>query len=89
MSWILACDRRDEYQQVVNSILDMLVDHRDGCEVVIGGDFNLTVSKRHESENRITEKADLKIQSRLGDEFGLLNYWQTANPDNPLAQTLR
>jgi hypothetical protein len=31
----------------------------------------------------------LAIQARLADEFGLLNCWQEANPDQPLHQTLR
>jgi hypothetical protein len=29
------------------------------------------------------------IQARLADEFGLLNCWQAANPNQPLCQTLR
>jgi endonuclease/exonuclease/phosphatase family metal-dependent hydrolase len=77
------------YQKVVNAILDMLLDQRDDCEVIIGGDFNLSVSERHESEERVTTKADLKIQTRLCEEFGLINCWQTANKDQPLPQTLR
>lgn len=77
------------YQDLVNEILDMLRDHIDGCEMVIGGDFNLTVGQRHPSEERATKDADRKIQDRLRDEFGLINCWQTANPDQPLPQTLR
>lgn len=76
------------YQKVVNAILDMVLDHRGGCDVVIGGDFNLTVSERHASEDRVTVKADLNIQARLREEFGVINCWQTANPDTPLVQTL-
>ncbi len=76
------------YQKVVNAILDMLLEYRHGCEVVIGGDFNLTVGERHASEDQVTSKADRKIQVRLRDEFGLVNCWQTANPGMPLAQTL-
>ena len=75
--------------KVVNAILDMLLDQRDGCDIVIGGDFNLTVGERHHSESRTTEEAHRKIQARLRDEFGLINCWQAANPDLPLAQTLR
>jgi len=78
-----------EYAAVVNSILEMIAKQRDGCDVVIGGDFNLTVSKRHESESRKNKPANLEIQARLRDEFGLINCWQSANPDTPLAQTLR
>jgi hypothetical protein len=31
----------------------------------------------------------LAIQARLADEFGVVNCWQSANPDLPLPQTLR
>ena len=77
------------YQKVVNEILDCLLEFRIGAEIVIGGDFNLTVGERHESEVRKTSTADRKIQTRLKDEFGLLNCWQQSNPDEPLPQTLR
>lgn len=77
------------YPANVNSILDMLLDYQDGHALIIGGDFNLTVSRRHDSEDRKTSKADLKIQERLREQFGLMNCWQMANPDTPLAQTLR
>ena len=78
-----------EYATVVNSILDMIGRQRDGCDVVIGGDFNLSVSERQPSEERKNKKCNLEIQARLRDEFGLINCWQAANPGVPLAQTLR
>ena len=77
------------YQKVVNEMLDGLLAFRKDAEIVIGGDFNLTVSQRHTSEERTTSNADRKIQTRLRDEFGLINCWQHANPDVPLSQTLR
>ena len=77
------------YQTAVNRILDFLLEYRNACDLVIGGDFNLTVSKRHKDEKKTTSNADLKIQARLRDEFGLINCWQYANPDRPLSQTLR
>jgi endonuclease/exonuclease/phosphatase family metal-dependent hydrolase len=57
-------------------------------EIVIGGDFNLAVSHWSGSV-RPTCKQDSEIQARLADEFGLLNCWQQANPDQPLHPTLR
>jgi exonuclease III len=81
--------KRGDYQKAVNSILDMILDVADGCDVVIGGDFNLTVSERHSSEPLTTSAADRAIQLRLQEEFGLINCWQTANPDKRLTQTLR
>ncbi len=77
------------YHQAVHSILDGIVEVRDGCDLVIGGDFNMTISEPHEPEPRRTCEADLAIQARLRDEFGLINCWQTVHPDKPLAQTLR
>jgi endonuclease/exonuclease/phosphatase family metal-dependent hydrolase len=79
---------RGGYATVVNSILDMIDKHRDGCDIVVGGDFNLTVSERQPSEER-RNKCNLEIQSRLRDELGIINCWQTMNPNTPLAQTLR
>jgi endonuclease/exonuclease/phosphatase family metal-dependent hydrolase len=80
---------KESYARVVNKILDMLRAFRDGADVVIGGDFNLTVSPRHPTEDRQTSAADLKIHQRLEEEFNLINCWQTMNSDIPLAQTLR
>ncbi len=78
-----------QYAAVVNSILDQLARFRDGCDLVIGGDFNLTISPRRQSEQRTTSRPDMRIQARLCDEFGLVNCWHHCNPDLPLAQTLR
>lgn len=61
----------------------------DGGLLVIGGDFNLTVGERLATETMSTTKADLAIQARLRDEFGLVNCWQAANPGMALPQTLR
>ena len=77
------------YQKAVHAILDEISKLHDGCDLVIGGDFNLSVSERHHSESKKTSAADLAIQARIQNEFALVNCWQLANPDVPLAQTLR
>lgn len=74
---------------MVNSILDTIGKPRNSCHLVIGGDFNLSVSERHPSEEQKNKKCNLEIQSRLRDEWGLINCWQTMHPNTPLAQTLR
>jgi len=79
---------RGSYSKPVNMILDEIKKVAEGREVVIGGDFNLSVSHWAGSEHP-SRKQDLAIQARLSDEFGLLNCWQAANPDQPLCQTLR
>ena len=47
-----------------------------------------TVSHSDEPDRSVS-KQDLAIQARLADKFGLVNCWQTANPNQPLPQTLR
>lgn len=77
------------YAAEVDAALDRLLAFRDDCELVIAGDFNLTVSPRHSSEEQPLESAEVKIQARLRDEFGLVNCWERCNPNQPLVQTLR
>jgi endonuclease/exonuclease/phosphatase family metal-dependent hydrolase len=80
---------RGSYQKAVNQILDMIARHSGVGDLVIGGDFNLTISARKDTEARKTSAADLAIQARLKHEFGLVNCWRKANPCLALAQTLR
>ena len=83
-----APSKGDAYWKQVNKLLDAIKKVAAGREVILGGDFNLTVSHWPGPE-RPTGKQDLAIQARLAEEFGLLNCWQAANPDQPLQQTLR
>ena len=80
---------RGGYQRAVNSILEMIAQNRGDGDLVIGGDFNLTVGERLEAEELKTSKADLAILARLKGEFGLVAAWQVANAAVPLPQTLR
>lgn len=79
---------KGSYSKPVNKILDEIKLIADDREIIIGGDFNLTVSNWAGSERPVS-KQDLAIQARLKDEFALLNCWQEANPNQPLHQTLR
>ena len=85
---IHAPSRADSYSKQVNKLLDEISRIACGSEIILGGDFNLTVSNYDQSERPVS-KRDLGIQSRLAQQFGLINCWQTANPNTPLAQTLR
>lgn len=80
---------RGVYRRAVHAILDLIAGHAGDAALVIGGDFNLTISARLDTEGRRTSAADLAIQRPLRDEFGLVNCWREANPGTPLAQTLR
>jgi len=59
------------------------------CDLIIGGDLNVTTALRHPDEELKNSKGELKILERLRLEFGLLNAWQSANPNSKLPQTLR
>jgi len=74
------------YPGQFNRILDEIAAIVDGRDVIIAGDFNLTIS--HFSDTSI-KKNNLGIQNRPADEFGLMNCWMQANPGEPLHQTLR
>ncbi len=73
----------------VNAILDVIAPLAAGRAVIIGGDFNVTVSARHGAEERRNTLGERAIHRRLRDEFGLINCWQTIHPDEALSQTHR
>jgi len=78
----------ESYSKQVMRILDVIYEIAAGRDMIIGGDFNLTVSASLETSRPIS-KQDLEIRKQLSDKFGLINCWQEANPNQPLAQTLR
>jgi endonuclease/exonuclease/phosphatase family metal-dependent hydrolase len=75
------------YKPSVDRILDWIATFPNDGDLIIGGDFNLTVGVRHPSEQR--EDQDLWLLERLRKQFGLMSCWQAANPNRNLAQTLR
>lgn len=80
---------RGSYRRAVGEILDTIAGHAGVGDLVIGGDFNLSISASDAAESRRIPVGDLAIQRRLEDQFGLVNCWQAANPGRPPAQTLR
>ena len=72
------------YQDTVSLVLDRIAELAVGREVVLGGDFNLTISESQEASAKNTA-----IHHRIRDELGLVNCWKACHPDEPLAQTLR
>lgn len=84
---IFSIHAKEKYQQSISQILDLIATLPDDSDLIIGGDFNLTVGVRHPSE-ALQEKAPSFLK-RLRQEFGLISCWQAANPNRDLAQTLR
>ncbi|MFZ4604109.1 MAG: endonuclease/exonuclease/phosphatase family protein [Caulobacterales bacterium] len=77
------------YAASVNAALDGLRPLGDGAHLIIGGDFNLTISSTLDGDARKITRQEEAIHDRLREEFGLVNCWRAANPAAPLAQTLR
>ncbi len=77
------------YVELVHAALDAMAPFADGAHLIIGGDFNLTISPPSASESRKIKAQEQAIQERLRIEFALANCWRSANPEAPLAQTLR
>jgi endonuclease/exonuclease/phosphatase family metal-dependent hydrolase len=75
------------YKPSMNRILDWLATLTNDADLIIGGDFNLTVGVRHPGEQQ--QDQDLWLLKRLRKEFGLMSCWQAANPNRNLTQTLR
>jgi exonuclease III len=84
----------NSYAETVKRMLEVVASNRRDADLVLGGDFNLSIGERHGDETNHkgepwkTKKDEKEIHSRLSD-LGLMNCWQTANPGVPLAQTLR
>lgn len=78
-----------DYEKSVNEILDCIQEVSDGSDILVGGDFNITVAARHQSEGSPNSKKGLAIFDRLRKEFGLVNSWQAIHPNANLQQTLR
>ena len=79
---------RASYVKEVHAILEGICTQVPaGANVVIGGDFNVTVGIRHPSED--LQKSQPRLMARFRRELGLMSCWQMANPNRDLPQTLR
>lgn len=77
------------YEKKVHEILDFIEKETKHCNILIGGDFNVTTAVRHPTEKLKNTKTELSIIDRLRTDFGLINAWQAINPNRNLPQTLR
>jgi exonuclease III len=84
------------YEKKVHDILDYIqeITRDSDCDLIIGGDFNITTAVRHPTEGLENEglkntKVELAIIDRLRKKFGLINSWQAVHPNRSLPQTLR
>jgi len=77
------------YIHTMHHILDRVTSLRGNADLVLGGDFNVAVGYRQPRERIRILSGERDILDRLANEFGLVSCWQAANPNRPLAQTLR
>jgi len=77
------------YIRTMQDILDRVGSLRGRADLVLGGDFNIAVGYRQPAEPVKILRAEREVLDRLTKQFGLVSCWQAANPDRPLAQTLR
>ncbi|MDQ2806250.1 MAG: hypothetical protein M3Z04_04915 [Chloroflexota bacterium] len=77
------------YAEVVGKILNGIQEQSTGATLVIGGDFNITISARQPNEKPENKPGEREIFDRLREQFGLINCWQTCHPTTPLERTLR
>jgi endonuclease/exonuclease/phosphatase family metal-dependent hydrolase len=73
----------------MHCILDRLAVLADDADLVLGGDFNIAVGYRRPEDPIRFLNGERAVLDRLKNEFGLVSCWQFANPNRPLAQTLR
>ncbi len=83
-----APDKPGGYANAVLKILDDIRNVARGHDIVIGGDFNLSLLPSPH-EKPANKRMNSIVRARLADEFGLVNCWKAANPDAEPAQTLR
>jgi exonuclease III len=77
------------YTGTMHRLIDRLRPTARKCDLVLAGDFNVVVGFRGPDEAVRMSKQEREVLTRVRDELGLVPCWQTANPDRPLAQTLR
>jgi exonuclease III len=77
------------YVRTMHEILDRIAKITGRAELILGGDFNVAVGYRSARDPMPLRRSRRDLLDRLGGEFDLVSCWQTANPDRPLAQTLR
>lgn len=77
------------YIRTMHLILDRLSAIAEDADLVLAGDFNVVTGLREPNDVIRMSRGERVLLERMRDELKLLPCWQTANPGQPLAQTLR
>jgi len=77
------------YIRTMHHVPDPVASLRGRADLLLGGDFNVAVGYRQPCDQIRLVRGERRLLDRLSNEFDLVSRWQTANPNRPLAQTLR
>lgn len=75
------------YPQEMNQIIDVIISKSVGYDIIVGGDFNITISASSEHPSNMQERLEAAIQQRMHHELGLINCWQALHPNQVPPQT--
>lgn len=79
-----------DYWPLARKVMADIASLPPGGDLVIGGDFNLTVGIQGKDRGEyVTSGAARKFLKLMQTEFGLMSAWQAVNPNTELAQTYR
>jgi endonuclease/exonuclease/phosphatase family metal-dependent hydrolase len=68
-------------------ILAFLKEQAGAADLIVGGDFNFTISKRIAGEMTPQSTLELDLIEYMEQTIGLVNCWQAMNPDTRLPRT--
>lgn len=80
---------RATYERLADRLAGRLARIVRGGPLVLGGDWNVTVGRRHADEAKKNSRRELAWLDRLESELGVVSAWQACHVDQPLPQTLR
>jgi endonuclease/exonuclease/phosphatase family metal-dependent hydrolase len=72
-----------EAQGVIDALKHLVVGH----DTIVGGDFNITISRRQGETLDYKAEQELEVLERIEGELGLINCWQSLHPEQALPQT--
>lgn len=77
----------NNYIRQAQEVLEFLASQDDGTAMIVGGDFNVTISLRNAAADTPNLPTEQEIIAYLRRSLGLVNCWQASNPHQPVPRT--
>ena len=77
------------YEKLADRLVSRLARIVKGEQLLLGGDWNVTVGRRHPEEPKQNSRRELAWLDRLEGELGVVSAWQACHREQHLPQTLR